>query len=587
MRKSWRRVAAGPRTGFREGVFVCLVSHFLTRFFTGELTAEHSDLRLGMGVILALLALPGAFVSILLTPKYSSLIRWLERLPPVDYKTFSIPDKYMLVAYTTTVTGLVAVVIWDRLFPDRLDHANLAPLPVGMGRMFLAKLTALTLFFTLVVVALNLGSGALFPLQVEGNQPNLGPLVRMMLTHMTATAAAGFLAFFGVFGLVGLLTLVVPGRGFRPISFAFQLIATVALVLVLFATPEVEALLPQVTAGGHAVLGWLPTVWFLGLYQDMLGGATPATHTLAVRAVTALFAVGGASLALYLASYRRCVRRIRDSEEPGAKEPGRMLTFVVRWFDRFALNRPFDRACFHFGMSTLLRNRRHRLLMAGFAGLGMAVALQDAAASRGSVANASLSTPPSALLAAPLAILFFLATGMRFVFVLPAELPANWTFRMAVRARAGAARRVARKLMQALVAPIAIISLVVYAAGWGARIGVAVATFVLLASLVLCEALLVDYAKIPFTSSYAGPKHNLGVTLAVYLLASVLFCYGLARLEHWALEVAGPVPFLVLVALLAASWTGLAYLAKMRDRSGDQIVFADEAEPVLLSMDLR
>ncbi len=582
-----RNPAAGPRTGFRSSLFARLMSHFLARFFMGELTAEHSDLRPGMGLILALLSLPGALVSLLLMIKYSSLIRWLEGLPPVDYKTFSIPDKYMFVAYTMTITGLVAVAMWDQLFPDRLDHANLAPLPVGMERMFRAKLVALGLFFALFVVTLNLGSGALFPLQVEGNQRSVGPWARLVLAHMTANVAGGFFAFFIIFGLVGLLTLVVPGRRFRPISFGFQLFATIALVLLLFATPDVEALLPRMIGGGHHMLGWLPTVWFLGLYQDMLGGAAPAIHALAARAVTALFAAGGGSMALYLASYQRCVRRIRDSEETAAKEPGRLLTFVVRWFDRCILSRPFDRGCYHFAMSTLLRSRRHRLLMAGFAGLAMAVALQDAAPGRSLVARASGALPAAMLLAAPLAFLFFLLTGLRFLFDLPAELPANWVFQIAVRAGPGAVRRVARKLMLVWVVPIVVACLAVYSATWGVRIGVAEGSLVLLASLVLAEILLVDYAKIPFTSSYSGPKHNAGIMLAIYLLAFPLFSSGLAGLEHGTLASASSIPFVALLGILAAGWVGVSHLARRRDRSGNQIVFVDEAEPAVLSMGLR
>lgn len=580
-------IATRTRTSFREGPFVLLVSHFLTRFFTGELTAEHSDLRLGIGVILAGLSLPGAFISILLLGKYSSLIRWLYHLPPVDYNTLSIPDKYMFVAYTMTVTGLVAVVIWDRLFPDHLDHANLAPLPLGFMRMFLAKLVALALFFALLVTTLNLGSGVLFPMQVEGNQTSLGVGLRMVLAHMTANVAGGFFAFFVVFSLVGLLTLAVPGRRFRPISFAFQSISTVLLVLLLFATPAVETLLPRFREGAHPLLAWLPTVWFLGLYQDMQGGATPVIQRMAARAVVAFIAAGGASLLLYLASYRRCVRRIRDSAAPEAREPGRLRALVVRGFDRCILGRPFDRACFHFAIRTLWRNRRHSLLMAGFAGLGLAIALQDAAAGWTGAPHASAALPATTLLAAPLAILFFLLTGTRFVFDLPAELSANWTFRMAVRAQAESARRVARKLMLLWIVPIAIASLLAYAAVWGVRDGIAESVFLLLASLVLAELMLLDYAKIPFTSSYAGPKHNAGLTLAIYLLAFFFFSSTLASLEHWTLALPNSVPFLVLIVLLAAGWRVLCYFARARDRSGEQIVFADEPPSAILTIDLR
>ena len=333
------------------------------------------------------------------------------------------------------------------------------------------------------------------------------------------------------------------------------------------------------------MLTWLPTVWLLGLYQDMLGGAIPVFHAMAARAVTALLAAGGASLALYLASYRRCVRRIRESAESEAQEPARLRRFVVTWFDRYVLDQPFDRACFHFAMRTLSRSRRHRLLMAGFAGLGVSVALQDAAAGRSTALHAVGALPAANLFAAPLAILFFLLTGLRFIFDLPAELPANWTFQIAVRARAEAARRVAKKLMLLWIVPVAIASLIVYGTIWGVRVGVAEAGFLLLAALILAEVLLLDYAKIP--CSYYGPKHNAGVTLAIYLLAFFLFSPGLASLEHWTLALKNPAPLPALTSLLVVGWIALRRRAREGAGSGRQIVFTDEPEPIVLTMDLR
>lgn len=384
------------------------------------------------------------------------------------------------------------------------------------------------------------------------------------------------------------MTLVLPRRRFQSISFAFQCISTIALVTLLFATPEVEALLPRIATVDHGLLRWLPTVWFLGLYQELAGGAAPAMHPLAARAVEALLAAGSASLLFYLASYQRCVRRIRESAESGAQKPGWLRTFGARWFDRYVLRRPFDRACFHFATSTLSRSRPHLLLMAGFAGLGMATALQYATAGWSVTPIGFGALPAATLLAPTLAISFFLLTGMRFVFDWPAELRANWTFQIVVEARMEAARRVARKLMSVLViAPVSIASLILYGTICGIWIGLAEAGFLLLATLTLAEILLVDYAKIPFTSSYSGPKHNAGLTLAVYLLAFFLFSPGLAHLEHWTLTLRNPAPFLALIVLLATGWAGLSYFARARDRSGDQIIFSDEPEPALLSMDLR
>ena len=87
-----------------------------------------------------------------------------------DYYAASIPDKYMLLTLTIALAGIVAVVKWDALFPDRLNYANLAPLPTGARRIFLAKFIALMLFVGLFVLVLNAASTVLFCICCDGQR---------------------------------------------------------------------------------------------------------------------------------------------------------------------------------------------------------------------------------------------------------------------------------------------------------------------------------------------------------------------------------------------------------------------------------
>lgn len=591
MKRSRHEAIIRAHERLRRNPFASLVLHFFKRFFTGDMVSAESDLRLGIGGILALLALPGAILPLLLLGKYSSFIRWLLGQPSFNYNTASIPDKYMLLAFTMAVTGIVTVLKWDSLFPDRLDYANLASLPVGTRRIFLAKFIALILFLGLVALALNAASAILFPLVVMGDQTNFDLWLRFVAAHLLTTVAGSFFIFFFFFALVGLLMVPLPYRQFRQFSTVVQFASVITLVTLLFLTPEIGSLVTNMRVATHAFLRWLPMVWFLGLYQQIFGRGDVEFRALAARAVEALAIVIGSGLVFYAASYGRYFRRIPEMIESAPNGPGKMKRFAVRCFDRLVLGNAFERACFQFATRTLVRSQRHRLLLAAYVGLGVAIAIQDVTADWSGVARSAAHLPAATLLSAPLAIAFFLLSGLRFVFNLPAELPANWAFQVATEGSGLQARRVAKKLMLTFLMPVIMVTAVIYTAIWGAWFGIIHTAFVVLASLLLADALLLGYRKIPFTCSYAAGKRNAGMVLTLYFFAFLFFSSSLAYLEHWALSWPSLIPFLALMVLLIAGWAGLHYYG--RELAGEEqdekqpLIFEDEPEPVVPSMDLR
>ena len=587
MKRNWQEAVRCGREWWHRKPFVCLVFHFFKRFFAGDTVSDESDLQMGIGGILALLVLPGAILPLLLLPKYSSFLRWLVGQRHFDYNAASLPDKYMLLTLTMAITGIVAVVKWDGLFPDRLDYANLAPLPPGARVIFLAKFIALMLFVGLFALALNAASTVLFPLVVMGDQINVGTWLRFVGGHAVATVAGSFFMFFFFFAFVGLLMTLLPYRLFRQISTWVQFVSVITLVMLLLVTPEIGSLVTSTSPSTRAFLGWLPTVWFLGLYQQLLGRADAEFHALAMHAIEGLAVAIGVSLVLYAASYGRYFRRIPEMMESVPGAPGKMKRFAADCFARLTLRGGFERACFYFVAKVFVRSQRHRLLLAGYIGLGMAIAIQDVASDWSGTVRVATHAPSATILSAPLAIAFFLLSGLRFAFNVPADLSANWIFRIVPERRGDQARRVAKKLMLAFLAPVVIVTAATYSVIWGARLGISHSAFVLLASLLLTDALLVEYRKIPFTCSYSAGKQNAGFLLAVYFLLFLSFSSGLAHLEHWALGRPSVIPFLALMTLLIACWAGVRYYVEEFADCDQAIIFRDEPEPVVPSMDLR
>src|SRR5207302_6253694 len=130
MKREWRAFSH-LRESLRKNPFALLVGHFFYRLFAGEAFSSEDDLRMGIGGIAAILASPGVILPVLLLPKYSSFLRWMRGVQQFDYNTASISVKLMFVTFNMVVVGIVAVLIWERMFPVRLDYSFLASLRLG------------------------------------------------------------------------------------------------------------------------------------------------------------------------------------------------------------------------------------------------------------------------------------------------------------------------------------------------------------------------------------------------------------------------------------------------------------------------
>jgi hypothetical protein len=92
-----------PRTPFWS-----LVAHFLKRMFAADSDESDEGISLGLGVLLALLALPGAFASFFLLDKYSTLLQWLRGQRHFDFYKASAADEYFFVVLSIGCSPLRA-----------------------------------------------------------------------------------------------------------------------------------------------------------------------------------------------------------------------------------------------------------------------------------------------------------------------------------------------------------------------------------------------------------------------------------------------------------------------------------------------
>lgn len=535
----WNALLARP--------FPRLVHHFALRLLQGTDSGE-SGLEIGASALLAILALPGAFFSIFLFDKYSSLLHFLRRIPNFDPIAASLPDKYFLIAFSMSVTGIVTVLRWDRILPDRQDYQNLAQLPIRARNVFFANLLASILVAALFTIDVNAASTILFPVVVTAGQGSPLFFLRTMGAHAVSAFAASIFSFAACFAVLGVLLVSLPPRWFRAASlWARGLLVTAQLAVLVFGLNGAQVM-RMARRDPESWTNWLPPVWFTALYQSLQSpAANPELSRFATLAWQATCVAVVAALGIYVLGYRRSYLRVAEADGAASRGPGDTAGAYAtwaRWLDPVFGRTGPARAAGMFALRTLLRGETQSLLVG--ASLGMGVVLASIAAL---AATADQSPSLRALLSIPLILSYFLITSLRIAFEIPAELGANWAFQVAAAPGEPDARSVGRRLLWIASVCIGLLTFAGFALVWDIGLGALHCAFVAVANAVLIELLLFDWRKLPFTCSIPQPRNHAVLYLFAYLMGLAFFAGALSQIA--ALLLAVPLRFVAVPVLMA------------------------------------
>jgi hypothetical protein len=531
------------------GPFWTLVAHFIRRILSNENEQGGGPVGLGLGTVLAILASPGAFASILLADKYSPLLQWLRHQHLDPFKA-SVSDEYFFIVMSMTITGLIMVLRWNRLFPDRRDFWNLAPLPIPIRNIFLANFAALFGLALLFAIDVNAASAFLFPAVVTMGSHSVTAFFHLAISHAVAVMAASLFSFFGVFALAGWLMLAAPRRWFRLISVCARLLLVIALLTECLANLFFQLFAGRIPVESATSLKLLPSFWFLGLYQSILGVANASAASLGKQALLSL----GGAVVLAVIAYSLCYRRYFLRLPESLETIGGGRTFRLRLPERalrLSFRSPFEHACCSFALKVLTRSEQHIMFFGGYLGLGLVIVAQTVFESTAQQTPGAIPSP--ALLAVPLMIGFFVISGLRFAFDIPAALDANWLFRIAIFDPPPDPRPIARKLMLWSVLPWQVFVLCpVMAARFGWPAAIRETATVIALTVIFIEVVLVRFRKIPFTCSVQPELRQLLLRILGSLFAVLLIVPMLARAEHWVLS--GPARLALLAPGIMLAW---------------------------------
>ena len=521
--------------------FRLLHRDFLFRVVDLELLATHGDVQKLLGQFAALLGAFGFVLAVLIIPHYALA------LSPQALAVAAWGDEEFLISTTMAIAGIFAVVAWNAVLPDRRDRLVLGPLPVRVRTIFAAKITAMLAGLGISIVAVNACTGLFFP--------TLGAAWRAPAAYWVTMAAAGLFVFSGFLAVQGIAAQLLSYRMFLRVSGVLQLGAFFAILSFYFLTPALATPRRLAAPENQALLAWLPSYWFLGLFQELHGHADPLFGPLAARAVRNLSITATAAAAGYALAYFRQMRRIVEQPDiaPGDRTPS-VAGVIARAASRL-MRRPLDRAILLFTARTMTRSRQHRFLLAAFGGLGMAVAFAYAKEALYRRFGSPWNQVTIGGLSAGLVLLTFAIVGLRAIFALPVAVRANWIFRVSAVHNPPAYFAAARKTLLALAAmPIWSAAALGYLALWPRRVALEHLLVMITAGVILADIALSRFCKIPFACSYLPGAANLRVKLGVYAGSFILILGIGCSLEFAALQRASGFAIYFTALLAAAAW---------------------------------
>jgi len=310
------------------------------------------------------------------------------------------------------------------------------------------------------------------------------------------------------------------------------MIAFCLLVSVYFLQPPLVD--PVSIAKHQRLLNWLPSYWFVGLFQTLNGSPHPALAPLAYRAWAGLAIAGGGTGGAFLLSYFRTLRKIVEEPDivPGSRGVNRLPRF----------GGSLETAIVHFSIRTLLRSRLHRVILAFYLGIGFALTICFLKTPLGQELQARSGSDPwhhvsVQLLASSILMMGCWVLGMRVVFSMPLDLRANWVFRV-TPVRGGPPCLMARRrsLFVLSVVPAWAGSAAVFVWLWPWRPAAGHLVILGLLGTILVELLLGGMQKIPFTCSYLPGKSNFHMTFWLCIGAILAAVAKSADMERHALE---------------------------------------------------
>src|SRR5687767_14124516 len=216
--------------------------------------------------LLALVAVPGVMFS------GTQIFSWAHlRATGIRLNDPMIVDSALLrsqafhIDFVMGVAGIVTMMVWSSLTPDRRDALVLGPLPVSSREQAHGRLLALLRFFGLFIVAVSVPTAIAYSFVSIGAE-NITEFPGRVLGHVVAATRAAGSVFFLLLTLQLEMAALFGPRAIRFITLPLQLASLLGMIAALSTSAMiVQPILIEGVAAGPLVM-WNPAAWFAGVF---------------------------------------------------------------------------------------------------------------------------------------------------------------------------------------------------------------------------------------------------------------------------------------------------------------------------------
>ena len=564
----------------KKSPVLTLSRHFFDRLFQNDIVSFEEQMTGRIIGILAVLSVYLGYMAFWITGKYTFI--------PDEGSSWQ--EKFIMLCATMLVIAVLSLLEWDSLFLDSRDFANFVPLPMNVRTLFLAKFLSLCTFAGIFALGINiLVAFTFFSTFANYVSSKLSFMPYFFLVHFLASFLEAFFTLFFFAAFVGFLSLILGEKLFKKVSSYLRgILLSIAvflgfnsLIIDLTFYENITQTLAFWKVQAPFKMIFIPPMWFIGLYETLLGNKEPVFQALAY---VALLSIPVSLGALYLTvglSFRRHLNKF------GTRLLRKKLFFRIKEsifhiLKNTLLRHPDQRAVFDFYRKTMKGSQIHRTRLIGFLAAGAGIILFYLLGWRVSLANLSEVTRIS--LSIPLIFNLSLILGIRNVVNVPSELEANWVFQLTEKKPFRYYLSGLRKGILFLnILPISLLFFLFYSFLWGMPTAAYHFVYILGISVLLMETFFLKYHKIPFACSYMPGKEKLHVYLGLYIIGFVIYYFLTTSAAMILLQ--KPLYLAVFWVGILAAVLGIRLYQNHYFYSRTQIIYEEEIEPAMVTLE--
>jgi hypothetical protein len=518
-----------------------LARHFFTSVFENEMFSSEHGLRLAASAV-------GLAISagmLLMDPR-------IVDAPPEKLRVIAAADELSLLTFLFAITGVLAVLAWNSLFPSRGDYLALASLPIKPQQIFGARFCSVALMATVVAIALAVWPSVVSRHNYGTQGDSYSVLFADIFARALSTSLGCLFVFFAVVAIHGLVTNLFPGRWGARVTPYLQgglLIFFVMAGLYSFVIQGWQQnVLQQLSDRGR----WAPPVWFSNLHNLIMGGWEPTVVPMAIRGLEALGLVVLFSAATYLLALLRYQQLLVENRDTSVH------TRSWRWNPiELIIGNPRQQAIIEFIWKVFGRSRMHRVVLLAHFCAGVAVMTGTVL-----VAYTTKTWPgwrhmlPAAISSVPIGVSFVMLTGVRYSFLLPVQLRANWIFQLTEsQGRDQWLSALEHFVILFVIFPVHFLPFLVAVPVLGWRIATCTVILQVLVSCCMFELLFNEWQQVPFACSYVPAKSQLATVIAwwVFVLGFLVPILGKIILATSRMSLG----YVISVGIVVALWRWL------------------------------